>query len=70
MYQICWIHLLRCKRKRNKWCGVRIPNVGKFSWRMVREDYKDMVWHTCDNLHSTEFAFNALLEQNFDPLSP
>ena len=48
------------KPVRQYYCRQRIPNVGKYSWRMVREEYREMMAIECDDMHDTEFTFNAL----------
>jgi Leucine-rich repeat (LRR) protein len=45
---------------RKKYCRQRMPNVGKYSYRMVRDEYLSMMALDCQEPHSTEFTFNAL----------
>jgi len=45
---------------RQFYCRQRIPNVGKYSWRLMREEYHQMTAVVCDNMHDTDFTFNAL----------
>ena len=45
---------------RMKYCRQRIPNVGKYNWRMVREEYRQMTAMVCDNMHDVDFTFNSL----------
>jgi len=45
---------------RQFYCRQRIPNVGKFSWRMMREEYHHMTAVVCDNMHDVDFTFNSL----------
>lgn len=45
---------------RKKYCRQRLPNVGKYSYKMVRDEYLDMMAMECQEPHSTEFTFNAL----------
>ena len=41
-------------------CRMRVPNVGKFSWRIIREEYRHMVSVSCDDMYDTDFTFNSL----------
>jgi len=45
---------------RQRYCRQRIPNVGKYSWRILREEYRQMTAVVCDNMHDVEFTFNSL----------
>lgn len=45
---------------RQRYCRQRIPNVGKYSWRILREEYREMTSVVCDNMHDVEFTFNSL----------
>ena len=38
----------------------RIPNVGKYSWRLLREEYRQMTAVVCDDMHDVDFTFNSL----------
>ena len=48
------------KPLRLKYCRQRIPNVGKYSHRIVREQYVEMMSHVCEDIYTTEFTFNSL----------
>ena len=45
---------------RQKFCRTRIPNVGKYSWRIMREEYRQWTSVTCDDMHDTDYQFNSL----------
>ena len=45
---------------RQFYCRQRIPNVGKYSWRIMREEYQHMTAVVCDNMHDVDFTFNSL----------
>ena len=47
---------------RKKYCGQRIPDIGKYSWRVVRDDYDNMMASYCPEGHllTTEQTFNKL----------
>jgi len=45
---------------RQRYCRQRIPNVGKYSWRILREEYREMTSVVCDNMHDVDFTFNSL----------
>jgi len=45
---------------RQRYCRMRIPNVGKYSWRMMREEYRSMTAVVCDDMHDVDFTFNSL----------
>jgi len=45
---------------RTRYCRQRIPNVGKYSWRIMREEYRQMVSVVCDQPHDVDFTFNSL----------
>jgi Leucine-rich repeat (LRR) protein len=49
---------------RKRYCGQRLPDLGKYSYRIVREEYDQMMASYCpeDQLHSTEFTFSTLQE--------
>lgn len=47
---------------RQRYCNIRMPQVGKYSYKLVRDQYEDMMAMECPDLHSTEFTFNALPE--------
>ena len=52
-------HLLPLRRK---FCGQRIPNNGKYNWRIVRDEYHQMMGLHCPEgvIHDTAFTFNSL----------
>ena len=52
-------HLLPLRRR---FCGQRLPDVGKYSWRVIREDYDQMMASYCPphELLSTEQTFQRL----------
>lgn len=55
---------------RQYWCRQRIPNVGKYSWRLLREEYRHMTAVTCDNMHDVDYTFNSLQHsQSYDATS-
>ena len=45
-----------------KFCGQRIPNNGKYNWRIVRDEYHQMMGLHCPEgvIHDTAFTFNSL----------
>jgi len=45
---------------RQRYCRQRIPNVGKYNWRMVREEYQQMTSVLCPDMHDVDFTFNSL----------
>ena len=45
---------------RQKYCRQRLPNNGKYNYRIVREEYQQMTSVVCENPHDTNFAFNPL----------
>ena len=45
---------------RQFYCRQRIPNVGKYSWRILREEYRQMTAVVCDNMHDVDYTFNSL----------
>ena len=47
---------------RKKFCGQRLPDVGKYSWRVIREEYDQMMASYCPphELLSTEQTFQRL----------
>ena len=54
---------------RQKYCGQRMnPRLGKYSWRLVREEYRNLMATHCsdDEILSTEFAFNSLPDQDWE----
>ena len=55
---------------RQYYCRQRIPNVGKYSWRLMREEYRTMTAVVCDNMHDVDFTFNSLQHsQSYDATS-
>jgi len=48
------------KPLRQKYCGQRLPNNGKYNYRIVREEYQQMTSVICEEMHDTKFAFNSL----------
>jgi len=45
---------------RQRFCRTRIPNVGKYSWRIMREEYRQYTSVLCDDMHDVDFQFNSL----------
>jgi Leucine-rich repeat (LRR) protein len=45
---------------RQWYCGERIPNNGKYNYRIVRDEYIRMTSIPCDDMHDVNFAFNSL----------
>jgi len=45
---------------RQRYCRMRIPNVGKYSWRLMRDEYRKFTSVVCDNMHDVDFTFNSL----------
>ena len=47
---------------RQHYCGQRLPNLGKYSWRVVREEYDQMMKSYCpdDQMHDTAYTFGRL----------
>ena len=39
---------------------VGLPNVGKYNWRVMREEYDMFTSVLCPDMHDVEFTFNAL----------
>jgi len=52
---------------RQYYCGQRLPNNGKYNYRIVRDDYLRMSSVPCDNMHDTSFAFYSLQESGVYP---
>ena len=52
-------HLLPLRRK---YCGMRLPDAGRYSWRVIREEYDMMMASYCpdDQILDTEQTFNTL----------
>ena len=36
------------------------PNPGKYSWRIMREEYRQWTSVLCDDMHDVDFQFNSL----------
>jgi len=51
---------------RQRYCRQRIPNVGKYSWRILREEYRQMTAVVCDDPHDVEYTFNSLQHSSPD----
>jgi len=45
---------------RQRYCRMRIPNVGKYNWRIMREEFRHYTSVMCNDMHDTEFTFNNL----------
>ena len=58
--KIMYVQNEHLKPVRNNYCRQRIPNVGKYNWRHVRDDYRSMMAVLCDDMHDVEFTFNSL----------
>jgi len=58
---------------RQKFCRMRIPNVGKYNWRIMRDEYKHWAGTLstlCPDMHDVEFTFNALqASSSYDAVS-
>ena len=58
---------------RQRYCRQRIPNVGKYNWRMMRDEYKHWAGTLstlCPDMHDVEFTFNALqASSSYDAVS-
>ena len=52
---------------RQYYCGQRLPNNGKYNYRIVRDEYLTMTSIPCDNMHDTNFAFSSLQESGVYP---
>ena len=48
------------KPLRQKYCRQRLPNNGKYNYRIVRDEYLQMTSVVCEDMHDTNFAFNSL----------
>ena len=50
------------KPLRKRYCGQRLPNLGKYSYRMVRDEYDQMMASYCpeDEMRSTQSTFSRL----------
>lgn len=47
---------------RKRYCGQRLPNMGRYNYLIIREEYDKMMETYCppDQLHSTEYTFSTL----------
>jgi len=45
---------------RQRYCRMRIPNVGKYSWRIMRDEYAHYTSVMCEDMHDVDFTFNSL----------
>lgn len=45
---------------RQYYCRRRIPNVGKYNWYVIRQEYRHMTSVVCDDMHDVDFTFNSL----------
>ena len=52
---------------RQYYCGQRLPNNGKYNYRIVRDEYLTMTSIPCDNMHDTNIAFSSLQESGVYP---
>ena len=48
------------KPLRQKYCRQRLPDNGKYNYRIVRDEYVQMTSVVCEDMHDTNFAFNSL----------
>ena len=48
------------KPLRQYYCRQRLPQNGKYSYRIVRENYLQMSAAVCEDMHGTEYTFNPL----------
>lgn len=55
------------KPLRQKYCRQRLPNNGKYNYRIVRDEYVQMTSVVCEDMHDTNFAFNSLQESGVYP---
>eukprot|EP00966_Prymnesium_polylepis_P208605 4832996-Prymnesium_polylepis.1 len=40
---------------RQRYCRQRIPNVGKYNWRLMREEYQRFTSVMCPDMHDTDY---------------
>lgn len=52
---------------RKKYCRQRLPNNGKYNYRIVRDEYVQMMAMHCEDMHDTRFTFNSLQQSNVYP---
>jgi len=45
---------------RQRYCRQRLPDPGKYNWRVVRDDYSQMTQLECEDMHDTAFTFSTL----------
>ena len=45
---------------RQRFCRMRIANVGKYNWRIVRDEYALFTSMSCPDMHDVDFTFNSL----------
>ncbi len=55
------------KPLRMKYCRQRIPNLGKYSYRIVRDEYVEMSQMSCEDPYDTTFTFNSLQDSGVYP---
>jgi len=48
------------KPLRQYYCRQRLPQNGKYSYRIVRENYLQMTAAVCEDMHDTLYTFNPL----------
>ena len=52
---------------RKKYCRQRLPNNGKYNYRIVRDEYVQMMAMHCEDMHDIRFTFNSLQQSNVYP---
>ena len=47
---------------RKRYCGQRLPDLGKYSYRIIRDEYDQMMASYCpdDEIFDTKFTFSTL----------
>ena len=55
------------KPLRQKYCRQRLPNNGKYNYRIVRDEFANFDAHICEDMYSTEFTFSSLQESGLYP---
>ena len=45
---------------RQRFCRMRLANVGKYNWRIVRDEYALFTSMLCPDMHDVDFTFNSL----------
>jgi Leucine-rich repeat (LRR) protein len=58
--QYLYLDVQHYKPLRQKYCRQRLPNNGKYNYRIVRDEYLQMTSVVCEDMHDTNFAFNSL----------